>query len=130
MHASEIHQIVLVVGPATLIMAKITRSLIFMLFAKLYANLRRRRHYTNSIFRLHCWMDFESTPDRLSEPQELRLRNFPRNYVQISANDGSVHPVHERKLVRPPGFEPGSSAWQADVLTKLDYGRVSAKLQV
>ncbi len=26
-------------------------------------------------------------------------------------------------LVRPPGFEPGSSAWQADVLTKLDYGR-------
>ena len=33
-------------------------------------------------------------------------------------------------MVRPPGFEPGSSAWQADVLTKLDYGRVSAKLQV
>ena len=26
-------------------------------------------------------------------------------------------------LVRPPGFEPGSSAWQADVLTRLDYGR-------
>jgi len=25
--------------------------------------------------------------------------------------------------VRPPGFEPGLSAWQADVLTKLDYGR-------
>ena len=25
--------------------------------------------------------------------------------------------------MRPPGFEPGSSAWQADVLTKLDYGR-------
>ena len=26
-------------------------------------------------------------------------------------------------MVRPPGFEPGSSAWQADVLAKLDYGR-------
>jgi integrase len=26
-------------------------------------------------------------------------------------------------MVRPPRFEPGSSAWQADVLTKLDYGR-------
>ena len=26
-------------------------------------------------------------------------------------------------LVRPPGFEPGSPAWQADVLARLDYGR-------
>ena len=26
-------------------------------------------------------------------------------------------------LVRSPGFEPGSSAWQADVLAKLDYDR-------
>jgi hypothetical protein len=26
-------------------------------------------------------------------------------------------------MVRSPGFEPGSSAWQADVLTKLDYDR-------
>jgi hypothetical protein len=25
--------------------------------------------------------------------------------------------------VRSPGFEPGSSAWQADVLAKLDYNR-------
>ena len=25
--------------------------------------------------------------------------------------------------MRPPGFEPGLSAWQADVLTKLDYDR-------
>jgi hypothetical protein len=31
--------------------------------------------------------------------------------------------VHTAAVVRPPGFEPGSSAWQADVLTKLDYGR-------
>jgi hypothetical protein len=27
------------------------------------------------------------------------------------------------KMVRSPGFEPGSSAWQADVLAKLDYDR-------
>ena len=33
-------------------------------------------------------------------------------------------------MVRPPGFEPGSSAWQADVLTKLDYGRYSLELEV
>jgi hypothetical protein len=25
--------------------------------------------------------------------------------------------------VRSPGFEPGSSAWEADVLAKLDYDR-------
>ena len=29
----------------------------------------------------------------------------------------------ERWLVRSPGFEPGSSAWEADVLAKLDYDR-------
>ena len=28
-----------------------------------------------------------------------------------------------KKMVRSPGFEPGSSAWQADVLAKLDYDR-------
>ena len=27
------------------------------------------------------------------------------------------------KRVRSPGFEPGSSAWEADVLAKLDYDR-------
>jgi hypothetical protein len=28
-----------------------------------------------------------------------------------------------KKMMRSPGFEPGSSAWQADVLAKLDYDR-------
>jgi hypothetical protein len=28
------------------------------------------------------------------------------------------------KMVRSPGFEPGSSAWEADVLAKLDYDRL------
>ena len=28
-------------------------------------------------------------------------------------------------MVRSPGFEPGSSAWEADVLAKLDYDRQS-----
>ena len=27
------------------------------------------------------------------------------------------------ELVRPPGFGPGLSAWEADVLARLDYGR-------
>ena len=29
----------------------------------------------------------------------------------------------QEMLVRSPGFEPGLSAWEADVLTKLDYDR-------
>ena len=29
-------------------------------------------------------------------------------------------------MVRSPGFEPGSSAWEADVLAKLDYDRYSS----
>ena len=29
------------------------------------------------------------------------------------------------KMVRSPGFEPGLSAWEAEVLTKLDYDRSS-----
>ena len=29
------------------------------------------------------------------------------------------------RVVRPPGFEPGSSAWEADVLAKLDYDRIN-----
>ena len=28
-----------------------------------------------------------------------------------------------RALVRSPGFEPGLSGWEPDVLTKLDYDR-------
>ena len=31
-------------------------------------------------------------------------------------------------MVRPPRFEPGSPAWEASVLTKLDYGRTSELL--
>ncbi len=27
------------------------------------------------------------------------------------------------KMVRPPGFEPGSQAWKAGIITRLDYGR-------
>ena len=29
--------------------------------------------------------------------------------------------------MRSPGFEPGSSAWEADVLARLDYDRLSCK---
>ena len=34
------------------------------------------------------------------------------------------------KMVRSPGFEPGSSAWQADVLAKLDYDRSNVRLRI
>jgi hypothetical protein len=33
-------------------------------------------------------------------------------------------------VVRSPGFEPGSSAWQADVLAKLDYDRSEDGLRI
>ncbi len=33
-------------------------------------------------------------------------------------------------MVRSPGFEPGSSAWQADVLAKLDYDRSNDRLRI
>jgi KEOPS complex subunit Pcc1 len=32
-------------------------------------------------------------------------------------------------MVRPPRFEPGSPAWEASVLTKLDYGRTCELIQ-
>ena len=32
--------------------------------------------------------------------------------------------------MRSPGFEPGSSAWEADVLTKLDYDRTNLGLNL
>ena len=38
--------------------------------------------------------------------------------------DFSLHEnLDSLKMVRPPGFEPGSSAREADVLAKLDYDR-------
>jgi hypothetical protein len=36
---------------------------------------------------------------------------------------GGGRPLPRAFMVRSPGFEPGSSAWQADVLAKLDYDR-------
>ena len=36
----------------------------------------------------------------------------------------------ENIMVRLPGFEPGSSAWQADVLAKLDYNRINGRLRI
>ena len=32
--------------------------------------------------------------------------------------------------MRSPGFEPGSSAWEADVLAKLDYDRLNQGLNL
>jgi hypothetical protein len=33
-------------------------------------------------------------------------------------------------VVRSPGFEPGSSAWEAGVLAKLDYDRLKQSLNL
>ena len=37
--------------------------------------------------------------------------------------------VLRESVVRSPGFEPGLSAWEADVLTKLDYNRPQLRNQ-
>ncbi len=31
-------------------------------------------------------------------------------------------------VVDPPGFEPGREAWEASILTKLDHGRLAARI--
>ena|GEM_PF-3754670 len=130
MHASEIDPVVLAVGPATFIMTKITRSLILMLFAKLYPNLRRGGITLTVFFafivklflgqHLIAYLDLKNFASGISLGTMLKLaQTMVLCTLFIS-----------EKLVRPPGFEPGSSAWQADVLTKLDYGRSSDRLQV
>ncbi len=44
------------------------------------------------------------------------------------ANGGLPGAGYKNKSVRPPGFEPGREAWEASILTKLDHGRLAARL--
>ena len=44
------------------------------------------------------------------------------------ANDDISRIEYGNKSVRPPGFEPGPEAWEASILTKLDHGRLAARL--
>ncbi len=44
------------------------------------------------------------------------------------ANDDISRIEYGNKSVRPPGFEPGQEAWEASILTKLDHGRLAARL--
>ena len=44
------------------------------------------------------------------------------------ANDDISRTGCGSKSVRPPGFEPGREAWEASILTKLDHGRLAARL--
>lgn len=43
-------------------------------------------------------------------------------------NDNISRIEYRNKSVRPPGFEPGQEAWEASILTKLDHGRLAARL--
>jgi hypothetical protein len=68
--------------------------------------------------------------------QDLRLLE-EAGFVKVANNRNRVAEISDHKkipdqgsfsnrgafLVRSPGFEPGSSAWEADVLAKLDYDR-------
>ncbi len=44
------------------------------------------------------------------------------------ANGNLLGTGYKNKNVRPPGFEPGQEAWEASILTKLDHGRLAARL--
>lgn len=43
-------------------------------------------------------------------------------------NDNTSGMEYRNKSVRPPGFEPGQEAWEASILTKLDHGRLAARI--
>jgi hypothetical protein len=40
------------------------------------------------------------------------------------SNGQRAEKVQSEEKMRSPGFEPGSSAWEADVLARLDYDRL------
>ena len=50
-------------------------------------------------------------------PQALNQQSNPNQApTEFSLNERSLFPKRESSVVRAPRFEPGSSAWQADVL--------------
>ncbi len=46
----------------------------------------------------------------------------------VCANGDIPRVGYKNNSVRPPGFEPGREAWEASILTKLDHGRLAARL--
>jgi hypothetical protein len=47
----------------------------------------------------------------------------------LSRNVGlRIENAEPGEVVRSPGFEPGSSAWEADVLARLDYDRIDSEI--
>ena len=59
------------------------------------------------------------------EKVQMMVKNCEQNNQFTNDSISFVFSLHLLlvRMVRPPGFEPGSSAWQADVLAKLDYSR-------
>ena len=53
-----------------------------------------------------------------------KIGNLEKSSFQFSFS------TREGFMVRSPGFEPGSSAWEADVLAKLDYDRLKQSLNL
>ena len=64
------------------------------------------------------------TEQPISLPQALNQENSLKQAQNRPLSLCKGFLSEKRKfLVRSPGFEPGSSAWEADVLAKLDYDR-------
>ena len=55
--------------------------------------------------------------------ESMILRNGVTEFC--NGQQGSDQTAFGEIVMRSPGFEPGLSAWEADVLTKLDYDRLS-----
>jgi hypothetical protein len=47
---------------------------------------------------------------------------------KIKSSSNNVDVMRGRSKVRSPGFEPGSSAWEADVLARLYKDRANRQL--
>lgn len=117
MYASEIDPVVLTVGPATFVTIKITCSLIFTLFAKLHANLRRG-DITLTVFfgSIAGW--------NLSQHQMayLNLKNFAYGIslgtmFNLSASDGSGTLFISENWCGRRDLNSGLQAWKAYTVT-------------
>ena len=70
----------------------------------------------------------EGTPDGLHPDVEGYRRMAEAISAVLEEHPGRLDPAIVRGLllVRPPGFEPGRTAWEAAILTRLDQGRATA----
>ena len=55
-------------------------------------------------------------------PHGIIMNSF-NMILEIQRSSNTYAFCRKRRMVRPPGFEPGSEPWKGSILTRLDYGR-------